>query len=206
MNKSLCKPHPVLTARPIRALLRFRSWISIFLIVTLTCVPTCIATGVRLARLAFCISDEWSRPSVPIPMSTNAPKSTMFFTTPISSSPTARSTRDGATPPSLLDAADAAAVGGAAGGGAPSLAELAVGDTLLGVVKNIVDFGAFVDIGIGTDGLLHSSEMRRGRGRAAAAPMQVGTQLRVKVKQIEIQDLKRKKARIGLAIVAEAGE
>ena len=33
--------------------------------------------------------------------------------------------------------------------------------------------------------------------------MQVGTQLRVKVKQIEIQDLKRKKARIGLGLIAE---
>lgn len=111
----------------------------------------------------------------------------------------------GVPPPSLLDANDAASTAGrAAGREAPSLAELAVGDELLGVVKNVVDFGAFVDIGIGTDGLLHSSEMRAGQGRAAAA-MQVGTQLHVKVKQIEIQDLKRKKARIGLSIVVKEG-
>ena len=83
-----------------------------------------------------------------------------------------------------------------------SLADLEIGDELLGVVKNIVDFGAFVDIGIGTDGLLHSSEVRGAKGRSAMA-MQVGTQLRVKVKQIEIQDLKRKKARIGLGLIAE---
>ena len=81
-----------------------------------------------------------------------------------------------------------------------SLADLAVGDELLGVVKNVVDFGAFVDIGIGADALLHSSEMRRRGGRSAAV-LQVGTQLRVLVKQVEIQDLKRKKARISLALL-----
>ena len=110
----------------------------------------------------------------------------------------------GVPPPALLDANNAATAtaGRADGGDAPSLAELAVGDELLGVVKNVVDFGAFVDIGLGTDGLLHSSEMRGGAGRSAMA-MQVGMQLRVKVKRLEIQDLKRKKARIGLGIVAE---
>lgn len=109
----------------------------------------------------------------------------------------------GVPPPPLLDPNDAAtaAAGRAEGGDAPSLAGLAIGDELLGIVKNIVDFGAFVDIGIGTDGLLHSSEMRGGKGRSAMA-MQVGTQLRVKVKRLEIQDLKRKRARIGLGIVA----
>lgn len=110
----------------------------------------------------------------------------------------------GVPAPILLDANQAAtaAAGRADGGATPSLADLEVGDELLGVVKNVVDFGAFVDIGIGTDGLLHSSEMRGAKGRSAMA-MQVGKQLRVKVKQIEIQDLKRKKARIGLGLIAE---
>ena len=84
-----------------------------------------------------------------------------------------------------------------------NLVDLAVGDELLGVVKNVVDFGAFVDIGMGTDALLHSSEMRRGQGRSAAV-IQVGAQLRVVVRQVEIQDLKRKKARIGLALCGES--
>lgn len=120
----------------------------------------------------------------------------------------------GVPPPPLLDArltAAAAASSGrggeGGGGGAPSLADIAVGDELLGIVKNVVDFGAFVDIGIGTDGLLHTSEMRRAasRGRraaGAATTMQVGTQIRVQIKHVEIQDLKRKKARIGLALCA----
>ena len=98
--------------------------------------------------------------------------------------------------PPLIDAAESA-MGRTEGG---SLADLAVGDELLGVVKNVVDFGAFVDIGIGADALLHSSEMRRRGGRSAAV-LQVGTQLRVLVKQVEIQDLKRKKARISLALL-----
>lgn len=33
-----------------------------------------------------------------------------------------------------------------------------VGDTVEGVVKNLTDFGAFIDLG-GADGLLHISEM-----------------------------------------------
>ena len=146
----------------------------------------------------------------------------------------------GVPAPTLLDANEAvtAAAGRADGGGATlSLADLEVGDELLGVVKNVVDFGAFVDIGIGTDGLLHSSEMRshalhssemrshalhssemrshvlhssemrshRGAKGSSAMVMQVGTQLRVKVKHIEIQDLKRKKARIGLGLIAVVG-
>ena len=71
----------------------------------------------------------------------------------------------------------------------------------------MVDFGAFIDVGVGTDGLLHISELRAGRAdrRPAADAMLasgllVGAQLRVRVKQIEIQDLKAKRARIGLQL------
>ena len=41
-------------------------------------------------------------------------------------------------------------------------AKLNVGDTVEGTVKNVTDFGAFVDLG-GVDGLLHISEMSWGR-------------------------------------------
>jgi protein Tex len=37
--------------------------------------------------------------------------------------------------------------------------DLSVGDTLEGTVRNVVDFGAFVDIGVKQDGLLHISKM-----------------------------------------------
>jgi uncharacterized protein len=37
--------------------------------------------------------------------------------------------------------------------------DLKVGMILKGTVRNIVDFGAFVDIGVHQDGLVHISEM-----------------------------------------------
>ena len=33
---------------------------------------------------------------------------------------------------------------------------------LTGTVRNVVDFGAFIDIGVKQDGLLHRSQMPRG--------------------------------------------
>lgn len=95
-------------------------------------------------------------------------------------------------------------------GSATTLADIGVGDELVGVVKNVVDFGAFVDIGVGTDGLLHRSEMhkahrdaRKAQRRDAPLALQVGQQLRVRVLKVDIEDLKRKKARIGLQICEE---
>lgn len=40
--------------------------------------------------------------------------------------------------------------------------DLAVGQTLTGVVRNVTDFGIFVDVGVGKDGLLHPSAMAEG--------------------------------------------
>lgn len=41
-----------------------------------------------------------------------------------------------------------------------SIENLAVGDQMLGVVKNVVDFGAFVDVNIGIRGLIHVRHMK----------------------------------------------
>jgi uncharacterized protein len=40
--------------------------------------------------------------------------------------------------------------------------DLAEGMTLKGTVRNVVDFGAFVDIGVKQDGLLHRTQMPSG--------------------------------------------
>lgn len=40
-----------------------------------------------------------------------------------------------------------------------TLEDLSVGMELEGTVRNVVDFGAFVDIGVGTDGLVHISQI-----------------------------------------------
>jgi uncharacterized protein len=43
--------------------------------------------------------------------------------------------------------------------GINSIEDLKVGMRLPGIVKNIVNFGAFVDIGVHQDGLVHKSEL-----------------------------------------------
>ena len=43
------------------------------------------------------------------------------------------------------------------------LEDVHVGDCFEGVVRNVVDFGAFVDIGLHEDGLVHISKMSKGR-------------------------------------------
>ena len=62
--------------------------------------------------------------------------------------------------------------------------KIAVGDTVNGVVKNITDFGAFVDLG-GADGLLHISEMSWGRVENPKKVFKVGQELRVMIKDIK---------------------
>jgi len=39
------------------------------------------------------------------------------------------------------------------------MSDLKVGMTLQGIVRNVIDFGAFVDIGVHQDGLVHVSEI-----------------------------------------------
>ena len=41
------------------------------------------------------------------------------------------------------------------------MADLTEGMILKGTVRNVVDFGAFVDIGLKSDGLVHKSQMSR---------------------------------------------
>ncbi|MDR1018386.1 MAG: 30S ribosomal protein S1 [Lachnospiraceae bacterium] len=63
-------------------------------------------------------------------------------------------------------------------------AHLQVGDRVSGVVKNITDFGAFIDLG-GVDGLLHISEMSWGRTENPKKVFKVGQELTVLVKEIK---------------------
>jgi len=63
--------------------------------------------------------------------------------------------------------------------------ELAEGQIRRGTVRNVMDFGAFVDLG-GVDGLLHVSEMTFKRGRHNATEfVKVGDVLDVKVTRID---------------------
>ena len=58
-----------------------------------------------------------------------------------------------------------------------------VGDTVEGVVKNVTDFGAFIDLG-GADGLLHISEMSWGRVENPKKVFKAGEQVRALIKDI----------------------
>ncbi|MDB5298690.1 MAG: ribosomal protein, partial [Phycisphaerales bacterium] len=62
--------------------------------------------------------------------------------------------------------------------------ELAEGQMRRGVVRNVTDFGAFVDLG-GVDGLLHVSEMSHRRGRQPSEFVKNGDLVDVKVIKID---------------------
>jgi len=60
-----------------------------------------------------------------------------------------------------------------------------IGKTYLGTVVRIADFGAFVEIFPGTDGLLHISEIAEARIRSVRDELKEGDQILVKVLAIE---------------------
>jgi len=60
-----------------------------------------------------------------------------------------------------------------------------IGKTYLGKVVRLVDFGAFVEIFPGTDGLLHISEIAEHRVREVRDELKEGDQILVKVINIE---------------------
>ncbi len=68
-----------------------------------------------------------------------------------------------------------------------SLDDLRDGMVLSGTVRNVVDFGAFVDIGVKQDGLLHISQMPRG------TKLSVGDIIKVKILSVD-----KDRGRIGL--------
>ena len=71
-----------------------------------------------------------------------------------------------------------------------SLADLQPGLQLQGTVRNVVDFGAFVDIGVKHDGLLHRSQLPRG------VALSVGD-----IVDVEIQKVEAERGRIALGWV-----
>ena len=77
--------------------------------------------------------------------------------------------------------------------------ELAVGQVRKGVVKNITDFGAFIDLG-GMDGLLHITDMSWGRVGHPTEVVSIGQELDVKVLDI---DWERERLSLGLKQLQE---
>jgi small subunit ribosomal protein S1 len=67
------------------------------------------------------------------------------------------------------------------------LETLEPGDELEGIVRSVRDFGAFIDIGNGVEGLVHVSELSWERVANPADVLQQGQQVRVIVKKIDPQ-------------------
>jgi len=65
-----------------------------------------------------------------------------------------------------------------------------VGKTYLGKVVRLVDFGAFVEIFPGTDGLLHISEISENRIKQVRDELKEGDQILVKVLALEGNKIK----------------
>ena len=59
--------------------------------------------------------------------------------------------------------------------------DLQEGMTLTGTVRNVIDFGAFIDIGVKHDGLVHISEMADRFIRNPSEVVSVGDVVKVKV-------------------------
>ncbi|KKO51088.1 Tex family protein [Paenibacillus sp. DMB20] len=73
--------------------------------------------------------------------------------------------------------------------------DLAPGMELQGTVRNVIDFGAFVDIGIKSDGLVHISQLSDGYVKHPMDVVSVGDNVTVWVLNVDL-----KKGRVGLTM------
>ncbi|ARE00331.1 Tex family protein [Lactococcus lactis] len=68
-----------------------------------------------------------------------------------------------------------------------SAGDLQIGQQLEGVVRNVVDFGAFIDIGIKNDGLAHVSDLSKSFVKNPSDVVAVGHIVTVWVKSLDLQ-------------------
>jgi ribosomal protein S1 len=81
--------------------------------------------------------------------------------------------------------------------GAPlSIADLEPGMQVTGRVKSVTEFGAFVDLGVGPQGLVHISQLARRRVNKVTDVVQVGDEVQVWVKKVD-----KKRGRISLTMI-----
>ena len=77
------------------------------------------------------------------------------------------------------------------------LKDLSAGMELVGTVRNVIDFGAFVDIGVHEDGLVHISQMTNRFIKHPMEVVKVGDVVKVKVLDV---DVKRKRISLTMKI------
>ena len=75
-----------------------------------------------------------------------------------------------------------------------SLEDIKVGTVVKGTVHNVVDFGAFIDFGLKTNGLLHRSELCKGKQHPSDV-LAVGDIIEAEIISVDV-----KRNRIGLSV------
>ncbi len=78
--------------------------------------------------------------------------------------------------------------------------EPAVGDEFEGSVVRLMNFGAFVELLPGKDGLLHISELAESRDQEIADLVSVGDSLKVRIQEVD------DRGRINLALIGTGGK
>ena len=73
---------------------------------------------------------------------------------------------------------------------------LSVGMEIEGVVRRVAEFGAFIDIGVGTDGLVHISELSTGRVGKVSDRLKEGDPVKAWIKELD-----RDRNRISLTLI-----
>ena len=76
--------------------------------------------------------------------------------------------------------------------------DLKLGDKLQGTVRNVVDFGAFVDVGLHNDGLIHISKISKNYIKHPSEVLSVGD-----IIEVTVIDIKPETEKIGLSLIDE---
>ena len=100
------------------------------------------------------------------------------------------------TTDSAIDPATDSALDSGANDGATVVKLLSVGQALQGTVKRITEFGAFVDIGVGRDGLVHISELSTTRVAKVSDLLKEGQPVTLWIKKLD-----RDRNRISLTMI-----
>ena len=79
--------------------------------------------------------------------------------------------------------------------------DLKPGMRLKGTVRNVIDFGAFVDIGVHQDGLVHISQISNRRIKHPSDVLNVGDVVSVRILSVDTE-----KKRISLTMKEEKNE
>ncbi|NJN37104.1 MAG: S1 RNA-binding domain-containing protein, partial [Nitrospiraceae bacterium] len=83
--------------------------------------------------------------------------------------------------------------------------EVEIGKVYMGTVRKIMDFGAFVEVLPGTDGLVHISQLAHHRVKAVSDEVAEGDQILVKVLEIDKQGKIRLSRKETMPAPAEGG-